>query len=260
MRTLFAPLLKALSVWLLFSSASIAGGPLSEALKWGGRTVARKTATEGVKRTASTSVRSAASQVARSAARRQATQTASRFGRHFGNKSAATSGRTLRASGRLSDDLVKASVRMSPQNSRRLLMLSDELVASGQADEVARLLARHSAPDRVMNFLWRNKGALATSGVIATLLLNPDKTIDAINELGNTAIEATSQHIASTMLDRAMVQSEPAIRRVANAAAGVVCLWLAWKCVRYAMRCKLGLRLSGKLGKLPAFFRRAKSV
>lgn len=94
----------------------------------------------------------------------------------------------------------KAAMRLTPRSARRLAMLEQELVASGQGPEVMSLLAKHGKADQLVDFLYRNKGTLATGTLLAAFIANPDGVLGATGEFGSTLIESSGKHIAQPLI------------------------------------------------------------
>jgi hypothetical protein len=88
------------------------------------------------------------------------------------------------------DSAVKALTQVDGQGARRLAMMAadGELSKIGRTSEVLDVVGRYG--DRAMNFVWRNKGALATATVLATFLHDPQPYIDGGVDLAKTGGEA----------------------------------------------------------------------
>ena len=88
------------------------------------------------------------------------------------------------------DDAAKALKAVDGQSARRLAMMDDagDLARIGRTPEVLGVVSRRG--DRAMNFVWRNKGALATASVLTAFLANPDPFIDGTTKLAEIGGEA----------------------------------------------------------------------
>ena len=81
------------------------------------------------------------------------------------------------------DEMVPALNSVNPQNGRRLAMLvGDGIVAKGTESEKL-LIPISKYGDAAMDFIWRNKGALAIGSVLATFLLDPQVYITGAKQL-----------------------------------------------------------------------------
>lgn len=86
---------------------------------------------------------------------------------------------------------LKAAAALDSRNARRLAMLADDplLKSSGRAEAIFSVLKKGG--DRAMDFVWRNKAALAVSSVLTAFLLNPEPFIDGTIALTETVILQT---------------------------------------------------------------------
>jgi len=76
----------------------------------------------------------------------------------------------------------RALSTVGPQNARRLAMLADEgmLTSSGRSSEILDVIARYG--DKGMEFIWKNKGALAVGTTLTAFLAKPEPFINgAVN-------------------------------------------------------------------------------
>ncbi|HEX4130015.1 MAG TPA: hypothetical protein VHZ24_08225 [Pirellulales bacterium] len=78
---------------------------------------------------------------------------------------------------------------ISPQNGRRLAILAEDgsLAKIGKTDDLLGVVARHGDP--AMDFIWRNKGALAVAGTLAAFLANPQPFIDGTVDVSKAVTE-----------------------------------------------------------------------
>jgi hypothetical protein len=86
----------------------------------------------------------------------------------------------------------RALAAVGPRNARRLAMLAEDgtLARSGRWGELVAVIERHG--DRAMDFVWRHKGALTVSAILATFLAEPEVFLGGGRELiGGAAREAT---------------------------------------------------------------------
>jgi hypothetical protein len=78
---------------------------------------------------------------------------------------------------------VRALAAVTPRAGRRLVMLHQggELAAIGRTPDVLGVIARFG--DAALDFIWRHKGALAVTAVLATFLADPEPYISGAKEL-----------------------------------------------------------------------------
>ena len=101
---------------------------------------------------------------------------------------------------------VKAMGAVTPQNGRRVAMLMEGAVGkSSRHAEVLEVLARYG--DRGAEFVWKNKGALATAAGITAFLANPEPFISGVKHLGSVAGTTTvgvakvaGQHVVAPVI------------------------------------------------------------
>jgi hypothetical protein len=85
----------------------------------------------------------------------------------------------------------EALVKVSPQNGRRLAMMA----AEGQLKpELMTVVTRFG--DEACEFIWRNKGALATGVVLATFVASPEPYLQGTQQLVATVAEAAVKPLA----------------------------------------------------------------
>lgn len=85
---------------------------------------------------------------------------------------------------------------VSRQNGRRLAIMAEDgtLKTIGRTDDLLRVLGKYG--DRGMDFVWRNKGALAVATVLAAFLANPQPFIDGTVDLTSAAAEGIGTPLA----------------------------------------------------------------
>ena len=116
--------------------------------------------------------------------------------------------------------LSRAMPRLTPRNSRRLAMLAEDgtLARSGRWGELLAVIERHG--DRAMDFVWRHKGALAVSTILAKFLAEPEVFLGGGRELIGGAVREATQPLAD--------DADAAASRWMNIARSVVVVGLAW--------------------------------
>lgn len=81
---------------------------------------------------------------------------------------------------------VNALGAIGPRGGRRLAMMAEggELATIGRTPELMQVITRHG--DAAMDFIWRNKGALAVGTTLTAFLARPEAFIDGSNQLAGT--------------------------------------------------------------------------
>ncbi|GBD36503.1 hypothetical protein HRbin36_01628 [bacterium HR36] len=91
----------------------------------------------------------------------------------------------------------KAFARITDsQQARRLAIMhnSGELAKIGRTEELFEVIAKKSEPgwaDRVMDFIWRHKGALTVTAALAAFLAEPEAFINGVKDITQIAAENT---------------------------------------------------------------------
>ncbi len=85
---------------------------------------------------------------------------------------------------------------VSSQNARRLAMMADEgqLTKIGKTPELLEVVATYG--DRAMDFIWKNKGALAVTAALTAFLANPEPFIDGTADITKYVTEGAVRPIA----------------------------------------------------------------
>jgi hypothetical protein len=102
--------------------------------------------------------------------------------------------------GKFGESAALALKSLSSQNARRMAMLSEggELAAIGRTDDLLQVVGKYG--DTAMDFVWKNKGPLATATVLTVFLANPQPFIDGSRDLaevaGGTLIRPLAEGIA----------------------------------------------------------------
>ncbi|MBS0263102.1 MAG: hypothetical protein JSS02_14255 [Planctomycetes bacterium] len=85
----------------------------------------------------------------------------------------------------------EALVKVTPQNGRRLAMLAAD---GTMKPELMSVVTRYG--DEACEFIWRNKGALATGAVLATFVASPEPYLEGTQQLVSTVAEAAVKPLA----------------------------------------------------------------
>jgi hypothetical protein len=90
----------------------------------------------------------------------------------------------------------RAMAALAPRNARRLAILAEDgaLARSGRWSELLAVIERHG--DQALNFVWRNKGALAVGTVLGTFLADPEAFLGGGRELIGGAAQGATQPLA----------------------------------------------------------------
>lgn len=85
---------------------------------------------------------------------------------------------------------------LSTQSGRRLAMLADQgdLARIGRTPELMGVVARYG--DQAMDFIWKNKGALAVGGTLAAFLADPAPFLDGTRQLAQVAADQVVAPVA----------------------------------------------------------------
>ena len=142
---------------------------------------------------------------------------------------------------------VNALGAIGPRGGRRLAMMAEggELATIGRTPELMQVITRHG--DAAMDFIWRNKGALAVGTTLTTFLAKPEAFIDGSNQLvgtiGDVAVKPLVQETgrALSSLIWALL-----ILLIGVPAAGVV---VAVKCPKLAVGIAKALLAKGAKGR-----------
>jgi hypothetical protein len=103
----------------------------------------------------------------------------------------------------------RALAGLSTQNARRLAMLTEDgvLLRMGRQGELLSAIERHG--DRAMDFVWRNKGALAVATLLVTFLKDPEPFLSGARELGGGMTHAVAQPVLGVANDVGQVVMKP---------------------------------------------------
>jgi hypothetical protein len=106
---------------------------------------------------------------------------------------------------------VKALAATGPQGGRRLAMLmaDGDLAKIGRTPELMDVIAKYG--DKAMEFVWKNKGALAVGTTLAAFLANPESFLNA----GQGVTKAVAENVGRPLV-------ESAVRPLAEVPAKVV--------------------------------------
>ncbi len=148
---------------------------------------------------------------------------------------------------RLGGPAVGAFRAVGPQGGRRLAMMAQggELAAIGRTPEVMGVIARLGDP--AMDFIWRNKAALAVATTLTAFLAHPEAFIEGTNRLAGTVAEDAVRPVVE--------EAAGALAWLVRAAVGLAVLipagvaFLAIRCPRAAAvlgKATVGLMAKGR--------------
>jgi hypothetical protein len=105
---------------------------------------------------------------------------------------------------------VAALNNLNAQNGRRLAMMADdgELARLTQPNRMLDVVAKYG--DRGMDFIWRNKGALAVTATAAVFLANPEPFIDGAKDLAQTSLEQVGKPLVEASKEVAVEAAKSA--------------------------------------------------
>lgn len=104
---------------------------------------------------------------------------------------------------------------LGAREARRLAILqtSGELAALGRTDDLLQLIGRHG--DKALNFIWKNKTALAATAMMTAFLADPEPYLDGSKELALKAMDMA----ADAAVTVAKSAGDAALTPIVNAAA-----------------------------------------
>lgn len=86
----------------------------------------------------------------------------------------------------------------------------------------ANVLAKGGAGDEFGDFMWRNKGIIAGTAVVATLVANPEESIAASEEILETSINATAEKLVAPVVVSVAKESTQGLSTLTIALAAVL--------------------------------------
>lgn len=194
---MYRALLTSILIHVLLIQASSAN-PVTAILKAGGRSAARKAGTTALRHGATQALKRSATHTARKSVKSVAQTRAAQTIRAFGDDAIRAGASKAPA---YADDLAKASASLSARNHRRLLMLAPELKKSGRAAQVAQQLAKSKQPNKALEAIWRNRGALAAATAATAVVVHGDDLAEAGAQfIAKPLIESSMEHVAKPIV------------------------------------------------------------
>ncbi len=103
----------------------------------------------------------------------------------------------------------RALAGLNSQNARRLAMLIDDgtLMRMGRQEALMNVIERQG--DRALDFIWRNKGALAVGTVLAVFVADPEPFLSGARELGGGVAKVVAQPVLGVANHVGQVLTKP---------------------------------------------------
>ena len=95
------------------------------------------------------------------------------------------------------DDAIRAAKKLSPQNARRLQMMSPSIEKSGNGKQLMTLLAKSKNSNQIVEFLYRHRFELAGGVLVAAVIANPDKVLGATSDSVSKVVGTTGREIVT---------------------------------------------------------------
>jgi hypothetical protein len=93
----------------------------------------------------------------------------------------------------------RALATVTPQNGRRLVMLAKTFDRVQQTKKVVEVVAKYG--DRAVNWMWANKGALATAAACSAFLADPEAFMSGARKLTDTVAKQVVVPVSSAVID-----------------------------------------------------------
>jgi hypothetical protein len=118
------------------------------------------------------------------------------------------------------DDAAKlaGNASVSAKSLRRMSMIADDVPAA-QRQQLMTVVAGHSEPNRVIEFLYKHRGELFTGGLLVAFLAQPDEVMGAASDGVSKIMEATINATGKSM-----------VTPIAEEAAKPLGHWLGFTC------------------------------
>ena len=181
----------------------IGGKVIKEAGKQVGKTALKKSATELAETAAKQSLKNA---VSRSVIKSTATK-AGKLAVKYG------------------DDASRALVKLGPQANRRLLMMSDDIAASGQGAGLMKLIAERGDAEKIIAFLWKHRLEISAGTMLASFVINPDTFLNAAENVTTKLADTAAEHVVEPVIEQAVT---PLIHWLGCIAVGVGIIAGGW--------------------------------
>lgn len=102
------------------------------------------------------------------------------------------------------DDAAKlaGNASVSAKSLRRMSMIVDDVPAA-QRQKLMTVVAEHSNPNRVIDFLYQHRGELLTGGLLVAFLAQPDEVMGAASDGVAKIINATGKSMVTPIAEEA---------------------------------------------------------
>ncbi len=139
---------------------------------------------------------------------------------------------------------VRASGSLSNEAAGRLVLMSDELAASGRQADWLSLIAERG--DQVVQWLWTRRGSIAVGTAATAVVLAPEDFVHAAENFASGTVEAVGEHLVEPLITESAAHLvEPLAAQAASAAvhsvpwnwlwgggALVFGVWYGWRRLR----------------------------
>ena len=122
---------------------------------------------------------------------------------------------------------IRAMKPLTEQGVRRMAMLADEptTAAMAKSPELLNVVGRYG--DRAMDFVWRNKLALAGTATLAAFVANPEPFLDGTRQLVENSIETVATNVAKPIAEQ-LGDAKQWTWRILAIAAMLILFW-GWR-------------------------------
>jgi hypothetical protein len=122
---------------------------------------------------------------------------------------------------------IRAMKPLTEQGVRRMAMLADEptTAAMVQSPDLLNVIGRYG--DRAMDFVWRNKLALAGTATLAAFVANPEPFLDGTRQLVENSVESIATNVAKPIAEQ-LGDAKQWTWRILAIAAMLILFW-GWR-------------------------------
>lgn len=121
----------------------------------------------------------------------------------------------------------KAAAALSEESAARLVAVSDELAASGQASQWLSLIA--DSGNVAVDWLWERRGSIAVGTTATAVLLAPKEFVQASQEFASDSVNAAGKYVFEPLISESAEHvAEPLAKNASVMATGggVPWMWL----------------------------------
>lgn len=126
------------------------------------------------------------------------------------------------------------------QNARRLRMMVDDgdLARLAKPRELLDVIARHG--DRAMEFVWRNKGALAITAALTAFVVNPEPFLNGTRQLIGDVVRPVAEAPGRAVMEAARRTDWTTVFLATLGTLAVLAAWKTWLRCRPTPQCGVG--------------------